>query len=160
MTSLPASIRSTTINFLNTDTVVLVGTTMKDTGETVSAPVLPVDDRAGDGYDWLDTLTGGPWQVMGAWGIDGWDAGSWPYVFFAAATHHDETGTLYGYGTYVEGDTFTHWYRTEDACRTAITAEVFWYWKHGQADGPSNLPETAGELEDEFTKPYGYIHRC
>ncbi|MGV0108922.1 hypothetical protein [Arthrobacter sp. CP30] len=44
---------------------------------------------------------------MGAWGTDGWDAGSWPYVFFATATHRDETGTLYRYGTYIEGDTYT-----------------------------------------------------
>lgn len=145
---------------MNTDTAVLVSTTTKDTEETVGAPILPVDDRTGDGYDWLENLTGSPWKVMGAWGTDGWDAGSWPYVFFATATHRDETGTLYGYGTYIEGDTYTHWYRAEDACHKAITAEVFWYWKHGQADGPAHLPATAEELDDEFTKPYGCIHRC
>ncbi|WP_147394437.1 hypothetical protein [Arthrobacter cheniae] len=147
------------MNSLNTDTAVLVGTTTKDTEETVGALVLPVDDRTGDGYDWLDNLTGSPWKVMGAWGIDGWDAESWPYVFFATAIHRNEIGTLYGYGTYVEGDTYAHWYRAEDACHRAITAEVFWYWKHGQADGPSNLPASAEELTEQYTKPYGCIHR-
>lgn len=126
----------------------------KDTGETVTAPTLPANDRSGDGYDWMGTLPGTPWSEMSAWGTDGWDAGSWPYVIFAAATHHDETGPLYGYGTYVEGDTFTRWYRSEDAYHKAITADVFWYWKMGQSDGPKDLPETAEELTAEYTTPF------
>lgn len=32
---------------------------------------------------------------------------------------------------------------------------MFWFWKHGQADGPANLPDTA----EEYTKPYVIVYR-
>jgi hypothetical protein len=48
----------------NTDTANLTTTTTKDTEESVTAPVLPANDRTGDGYDWLDTLTGSPWKTQ------------------------------------------------------------------------------------------------
>ncbi|WP_427136383.1 hypothetical protein [Pseudarthrobacter sp. S9] len=34
-----------------------------DTAEPVAAPVLPADNRAGDGYDWMETLEGTAWSV-------------------------------------------------------------------------------------------------
>lgn len=72
--------------------------TTKDTSETVTAPQLPADDRTGSGYDWMETLTGTPWDTLASWGSEGWDAGSWPYIIFASATHADAAGPLYGYG--------------------------------------------------------------
>lgn len=63
-------------------------TTTEDTAEKVSVPALPVDDSTGDGYDWLETTYETVWSVMGAWGTDGWDAGSWPCVFFLTGPGH------------------------------------------------------------------------
>lgn len=54
------------------------------------------------------------------------------------------SGELFGYGTCVEGDTATHWFRSQDACFEAITAGVFFHWASGQSDGPDNLPATPG----------------
>ena len=125
-----------------------------DTAEPLTAPVLPAADRAGDGYDWMDTVEGTPWSVLPNWGSEGWDAGSWPYIIFAAARIRVGNGELFGYGTYVEGDTATHWFRSQDACFEAITAEVFFHWTSGQSDGPDNLPTTAAELPKQDRRPY------
>ncbi|MCT9627246.1 hypothetical protein HWD94_19315 [Pseudarthrobacter equi] len=88
------------------------------------------------------------------WGSEGWDAGSWPYIIFAIARTRDSTGELFGYGTCVEGDTSTYWFRSQDACFEAITAEVFFHWTYGQSDGPENLPTTAAELPEQDRRPY------
>lgn len=124
-----------------------------DTAEAVSAPVLPADNRSGDGYDWMDTLDGTAWSARPNWGSEGWDAGSWPYIIFAVARTRDGNGELFGYGTYVEGDTATHWFRSQDACFQAITAEVFFHWASGQSDGPENLPATAAGLPTRTAGP-------
>ncbi|MCU1531108.1 MAG: hypothetical protein JWO49_679, partial [Arthrobacter sp.] len=105
-------------------TQTLTRTATADTAEPVTAPSLPADDRAGDGYDWMDTLEGTAWSVLPNWGNEGWDAGSWPYIIFAVARTRDRSGELFGYGTYVEGDTTTHWFRTQDACFEAVATEV------------------------------------
>jgi hypothetical protein len=44
------------------------------------------------------------------------------------------------------GDTSAYWFRAQDACFEAITAEVFFHWSSGQSDGPDNLPATAAGL--------------
>jgi hypothetical protein len=129
-------------------------TTTADTAEPVTAPVLPADDRAGDGYDWMETLEGTGWSVLPNWGSEGWDAGSWPYIIFAVARTRDPNGELFGYGTYVEGDTSTHWFRSQAACFEAITAEVFFHWASGQSYGPENLPATAADLSQQDREPY------
>ncbi|MET4095241.1 hypothetical protein [Arthrobacter sp. UYCu712] len=124
-----------------------------DTAEAVTAPVLPADTTAGDGYDWMDTLEGTAWSVLPNWGSEGWDAGSWPYIILAVARTRDGNGELFGYGTYVEGDTSTYWFRSQDACFKAISAEVFFHWTSGQSDGPDNLPATAAGLPAKDRKP-------
>ena len=70
-------------------TETMTRTATADTAEPVTAPVLPADDRAGDGYDWMDTLDGTAWSVLPNWGSEGWDAGSWPYIIFAVARTSD-----------------------------------------------------------------------
>lgn len=77
---------------------------------------------------------------------DGWEAGAWPYNILAVARTRDSHEELSGYGTYVEGDTFTHWFRCQDDSFDAITAEVFFHWASGQSDGPDNLPAAAADL--------------
>ena len=102
----------------------------------------------------METLEGTAWSVLPNWGSDGWDAGSWPFIIFAVARTRDRNGELFGYGTYVEGGTSTHWFRPQDACFDAITAEVFFHWASGQSHGPEILPATAAELPDQDRKPY------
>ncbi|MEZ2390168.1 hypothetical protein AB6813_11580 [bacterium RCC_150] len=57
-----------------TETMTLTVTT--DTAESVTVPVLPADDRTGDGYDRMDTLEDTEWSMLPSWGSAGWDAGS------------------------------------------------------------------------------------
>jgi hypothetical protein len=70
------------------------------------------------------------------------------------ADNRSGDGELFGYGTCVEGDTATYWFRSQGACFEAVTAEVFFHWASGQSDGPQNLPVTAAELPDQDRKPY------
>jgi hypothetical protein len=128
--------------------------TTADTNESIIVPGLPADDRMGDGYDWMETLEGTGWSALPNWGSDGWDAGAWPLIVFAVARTRDESGELFGYGTNVEGDTATHWFRSQGACFEAITTEVFFHWQLGQSDGPTVLPVTAAELPTADRKPY------
>ena len=137
-----------------TSTRLLTRTVTADTTEPITAPVLPADDRTGDGYDWMDTLTGSGWVPLPGWASEGWDAGAWPYIIFAVARHRDEVGELFGYGTYVEGDTRASWFRSQEACFEAITEDVFFHWKSGQSHGPQNLPMTAAELPAGDRRPY------
>jgi hypothetical protein len=102
----------------------------------------------------MDTLEDTAWSVLPNWGSEGWDAGAWPYIILAVARTRDRNGELFGYGTYVEGNTITHWFRSQGACFEAITAEVFFHWASGQSDGPENLPVTAAGLPDQDRKPY------
>lgn len=95
---------------LSTRTMTRTVTT--DTAEAVTAPALPSNDRAGDGYDWMDTLEGTEWSVLPNWGSDGWDAGAWPHIIFVVARPRDWNGELFSYGTCVEGDTSVHWFRS------------------------------------------------
>ncbi|WAH98722.1 hypothetical protein [Arthrobacter sp. MMS18-M83] len=132
----------------------LTRTVTADTAEAVTAPVLPADDRAGDGYDWMDTLEGTAWSVLPNWGSEGWDAGSWPHIILAVARTRDVNGELFGYGTCFEGDTASHWFRSQNACFEAITGEVFFHWASGQSDGPENLPAAAAELPEQDRRPY------
>ena len=133
---------------------IMTRTVTADTAEPVTAPVLPADYRAGDGYDWMDTLDGTGWSVLPNWGSEGWDAGSWPYIIFVVARTRDGSGELFGYGTCVEGDTATYWFRSQEACFEAITAEEFFHWASGQSDGPENLSATAAGLPAQDRRPY------
>ncbi|MGP5581694.1 hypothetical protein ACTXOF_14370 [Glutamicibacter arilaitensis] len=114
-------------------------TKTKDTKETATVPAIVGRDVYGEGYDWMASLTGTSWNELSAWGRDGWDLGSWPYIIFAVAQAEDEQGKLFGYCTYVEGDVTARWYRTRDARSLAISKEAYWYWASGQADGPEAL---------------------
>ncbi len=73
-------------------------------GAISSAPALPADDRAGDGYDWMDTLDVTAWSVLPNWGSEGCDARVWPYVIIAAGRTSDRNGGLFAYATYAGGD--------------------------------------------------------
>lgn len=134
-------------------TETMTRTITADTGETVTVPALPVDDRAGDGYDWIDALEGTGWTVLPSWGAEGYDAGAWALIVLAVARTRDEGGELFGLGVYVEGDTRAHWYRTQAEHWEAITAEVFFHWTMEQADGPAVLPAGPAELPAAHRRP-------
>jgi len=100
----------------------------------------------------MEALDGTAWSVLPNWGSEGWDAGSWPYISPSPAP-----ATITGNCSardYVEGGTSTYWFRFQDACFEAITAEVFSHWFSGQSDGPDNLPATAAELPEQDRRPY------
>lgn len=132
-------------------------TTTKDTRETVTVPATVERDMYGEGYDWMESLDGTGWHEVPGWGRDGWDLGSWPYIIFAAAKTEDETGKLFGYTTYVEGDVTARWYRSCEARNLAISKEAFWYWASGQSDGPEALegmnPQEFKQI-DGLCEPY------
>lgn len=129
--------------------------TTEDTAESVLVPVLPADDQPEVDMHWShDIVPTTQWTLMGQWGTAGYDAGQWPYVFFVTTHHDDEVGRLYGYGTNNRGEITTHWYRSEDACHKAITAEVFWHWRFGGADAPPNLTFNLEDLPEEHTTPW------
>lgn len=111
-------------------------TKTKDTKETVTFPATVERDVYGEGYGWIQSLTGTGWHELVAWGRGGWDLGSWPYIIFAVAQAEEEQGKLIGYCTYVEGGVAARWYRTRDARSLAISKEAYWYWASGQADEP------------------------
>ncbi|MGD9430978.1 hypothetical protein ACKVM7_001161 [Arthrobacter russicus] len=125
--------------------------TTKDTEESVfPAPVL-LNYHMNDGYDWMDEIEHYGFGVLGVWGRDGWNLGTWPYVLCAIAKRSDEVGPLFGMATYCEGDVVTSWYRTREAHWAAITEWAFQEWKLS-GNGPADLPATVEGLRDE--------HRC
>ena len=126
----------------------------QDTHETLfGVPVLN-DYHMNTGYDWMEDIAAAGWTVLPAWGSDGWDVGSWPYVMLALNRIHDAEGELFAMATYCEGDVKTTYYRTQSAQWAAITAYAFWQWKHGQADGPADLPESIEDLPAQYRTPY------
>jgi len=94
-------------------TQTLTHTVTTDTAEPVTGPVLPADDRAGDGNDWMDTLDGTAWSVLPNWGSEGLGRRILAPHHLRRRPHPRPQGELFGSGTYVEGDTTTHWYRSQ-----------------------------------------------
>jgi len=112
--------------------------TTTDTAETVTAPDLPVADRTGDGYDYMDTLRAHGWRELSCWGRDGWDLGDWPYVIIAVhVSTTGDGGKLCGVGSYCEGDTDAQYFRTREGFHDAITRHAFSSWRLGHAQGPA-----------------------
>jgi hypothetical protein len=129
-------------------------TTTTTTGGAVSTaalPPLPIDSRSGDGYDWIENLTGG-WRVLPAWGRDGWDLGEWPYAIVAVCVARTEDSTrVYGVATYTEGDTTLDAFATPAQRDHEIDNHAAWHWRH-TGNGPQ-VPEV-GPLREEHTGPY------
>ncbi|CAM3307774.1 hypothetical protein PSET11_02458 [Arthrobacter ulcerisalmonis] len=126
-----------------------------DTGEVITEPNLPSAEWC-DGYDYMDRAAKHGWSAMGNWGEEGYDLGAWPYVIMFVRVVRDGGRHLYGFGRYVEGDLSADYYRSKEACNEAISRQAFWYWHHGQSDGPRNLPETFESLAPEYRVPSKY----
>jgi hypothetical protein len=117
----------------------------QDKGEHIKLlPALP-NRWGGDGYDWMEELSGG-WRPVASWGSQGWDLGSWPYVIVAICRiRTEDQGTVWGVCTYVEGDlTVESFTRYEDLI-AAVDKIAEFYWRHAER-GPNDLPEEGGLL--------------
>lgn len=110
------------------------------TAEPVTTPVIPADDRTGDGYDWMDTLEGTVWSVLPAWDSDGCDAGSWPCIIYAVARTRDGNGGLFGYGTCVQGGIPSHWFRSQDAAPRRSPPRMFFQWPPASPTARTTCP--------------------
>ena len=129
-----------------------------DTREPVIVPLL-VDYHLNGGYDWMAEVNARGWDTPGMWGNEGWDLGQWPYIIVATRTLDTDTGPLHAVATYTEGDVETRWYRQQERCWEAISAEAFACWKRREAHGPHPLPEHPADLPDDLRRPFtGLLH--
>ncbi|MCS7484675.1 hypothetical protein ACFFQW_45080 [Umezawaea endophytica] len=111
----------------------------------VDLPPLPVQyEDFYDGHEWRGEMQQRGWSVPGLWGRDGWNLGTWPLT--AVALFAAPTAKVWAYVTYVEGDVDVHAFDSEDERDRAVTEEVVFWWRNGDAVGPEDLPET-GYLE-------------
>lgn len=132
----------------------MIHATTTDTEEVVTVQALPALGFADDGWDYMGTLDRNGWGALGTWGVDGWDLGCWPYVIISAwSGKTDDGSTVYGVGSYCEGDTSAEYFRTRDGFFDAISRHAFTYWRLGQADGPDNLPEKFDDLHIDYRRP-------
>ncbi len=100
------------------------------------------------GYDWMELLSGG-WYVVPAWGRDGWDLGSWPYVIIA---HYDRPG-CYGLAVYVEGDLDVTTHPTRAERDQATDRQAAFHWRQFE-HGPTDLPGNDDDLQPHHRGPY------
>lgn len=132
-----------------------MATTTKTAGTRTTGPNLPVDDRSGDGYDYMETAEAAGWATIALWGKDGYDFGAWPYVIgFVRSADNGQGGRRFGFGLYTEGDTKTTYYDTREQVVEAISREAHWAWVNGQSSGPANLPEKFEDLAEEYRQPF------
>lgn len=118
----------------------------RETGPRVhELPPLPNPYQAGDGWDWIDALTGG-WAAAGVWGCDGWNLGSWPLVIIAVCRIDTSNGAVWGVCTYVEGDLDVTAHLTRDAMIQAVDQIAEFYWRHLE-HGPKDLPPKQGLMD-------------
>jgi hypothetical protein len=107
------------------------------------ATVPPLPLGADEGYEWMSRLSGG-WHAVPAWGRDGWDLGSWPYV--VVAIYDRPVQKLFALAVYVEGDVSIREFTGYAALSAAIDDVAEFYWRSGQHSAPSDLPEGSGLL--------------
>lgn len=127
--------------------------TTKDTGEVVPAAVVLGDYPVNDGYGWMDLIREHGWAAIPNWGADGWNLGQWPFVIVAATRTADGAGKLFGVASYRDGDVTCTYYRTEARQWDEITKHAHYWWKHGQAHAPADLPEDAAQLPGRYRQP-------
>jgi hypothetical protein len=117
-----------------------------DEEDDVSLPPLPNTRDGGDGYDFMDRLSGG-WYVVPQWGSDGWNLGNWPYQIIV---HYDnEKENVYGWASYTEGDLDIKEVSSRKA-RNELSNQYFvWFWNHQRA-----IPGAPHDLDDRRLGPY------
>lgn len=123
-------------------------------GDT-ALPGVPLRDRtgfdpSGDGYDWIGRLDqpSSRWQPVAAWGLRGWDLGSWPLV--AVALFDDPVNNRFMVMQRTEGD-LDIWERTSREERDGIVDLLAeWYWRVNH-NGPDDLDQyPPGQLPPEY----------
>lgn len=102
----------------------------------------------GDGYDVMEHAHNKGWGVIGGWGRDGYDLGSWPYVI----VFEKKEGDTYNLVLYVEGDVTAYKVPTLEL-RNAIVDEIaFFYWKNHEEDWVKDY-SSVDELPEELKGP-------
>jgi hypothetical protein len=103
----------------------------------------------GDGYDVMEQAGKRGWHAVAAWGQDGYDLGSWPYVIFFFRDREGQYDLLY----YVEGDVTMYSCPTQDIRNVIVDELAFFHWKY---QGERWVEEFASidQLPDTLRGPY------
>lgn len=94
--------------------------------------------RSCDGYDDMEVATAQKWNVLSAWGRDGWDLGEWPYVAISIRTLNGK----FQMQQVVEGDHDLYEFATE-AERTAAIDYLFLWYSAGKSWAPLTREDRA-----------------
>lgn len=116
-------------------------------------------DWIDDGYEFMAAGTAAGWSAVAAWGKDGWDLGSWPYVVVLfrdrivkpSTLDNDPAVKAYERATYLEGDVTVETFATADDREKATDETALFYWK---ADGADWL-----DRGDDLRGPYSRSRR-
>ncbi len=75
-----------------------------------------------DGYEFIGAGEAAGWRAVAAWGRDGWDLGSWPYVVYLFRGELERAD-------YCEGDIRIETYATSDERERATDAAAMFHWR-------------------------------
>ncbi|MBI2076839.1 MAG: hypothetical protein HYT80_00505 [Euryarchaeota archaeon] len=113
---------------------------------------LPASRTGEDGYEWMEEAQEAKWQILSAWGRNGWDLGSWPCV--VVAIKDDGRAGVWSLAVHTEGDVETQHYSTEEERDAAIDRTAEWYWRRN-ANGPLDIAEhPEGHLPSQYRGRY------
>lgn len=87
--------------------------------------------RGDDGYEVIDTARDESWKPRAAWGLNGWDLGSWPLVVYLFRTVSDDA---YELAEHIEGDIKVWRFPTDEMRSAWVDTLAFWWWKHEEQD--------------------------
>lgn len=103
----------------------------------------------GDGYDVMEYAHNKGWSVIGGWGRDGYDLGSWPYVI----VFQKREGDTFNLVLYVEGDVTAYKVPTIELRNAVVDEWAFFYWKNHKEDWVKGY-NSVDELPEELKGPY------
>jgi hypothetical protein len=109
-----------------------------------------VRGRGDDGYDTMEPAARKGWEAIPAWGLSGWDLGSWPYVVI----YHRDTADTWQLAEYCEGDLTVYSYPTRELRDVATDCIAFWHWKHNEEswiDGIESVELAPDRLRGPFS---------
>lgn len=105
---------------------------------------------AGDGYDRAEVAERVGWRPIAAWGKDGWDLGSWPYVmiFFRERNGRFEVCTN------TEGDASLASFETEPERSAHVDAIALFHWRNASepwVEGIRSVADMPADLRGPFS---------
>lgn len=103
-----------------------------------------------DGYDTMDAAAKRGWTAVAAWGEDGWDLGTWPYVILFTRSR----GGRWEVAHYTEGDVTAYAFPDQAIRDTVLDSTAFWYWKSREEPWVAQY-ERVEQLPPRLRGPYG-----